>query len=263
MELINELTFTEYIPEIAPNGMISKRFPIMYKNQRINKNLQDILSLLKPEVTGKYVSMIKNTIKDNVDIVKYLPDSDIRMIEVFVDYEYYTFDDDSGEYEKQLDQNKFYIFYVDEELYEDYANIIYLIETKKLNDILEGKIKEEYDEAMSREGLTNINDIISGICYGYKEEYIKGYYITKNKQINLYGCIQGFNVTKDEKNLLFKELNSFLKSDEYKKLEKIFEEDYSLALDLIEDIRDSEEFDKIVEENQKITFECSPDYILN
>lgn len=264
MEIFSNITFNEYIPDVAPNGLFSKKKPIVFNGEPIkSKELQEILALLEPEITNKlctYISFdIIRIVSANEILLKFLPETEIKMLEVFDEFEFNHWDPEIQEYMKKTKSLKHYIFWMTDDN-EDYANILYLLHSDQFNDFLNEEELNTIESITS--GRTNIFDIIEGICLGYPVEYIKGYYISKNDKPNFYDCIQGRNITKAEKNLLFEELNEFLSSDQYKKLSNRFAENYSYALKLIDKIIEMDEFNDLVEKNKLITKKCVPDYFV-
>src|ERR1700729_1862552 len=176
MQIFDEIVYTEYIPEIGTNGLYSKRKPLVYKGLPIYGDLQDILSLLDVDTTKKYTSYIKSDVirisKDTEILLNSLPNSKIKMIEIFKEMKYYSVS--KKNYLEKFKKKKEYIFYLHEE-YEDYANILYIIYTNRIDDIIDDlsddDLKQLYYNSVnnSRESRSgsNILDIISGICYGY------------------------------------------------------------------------------------------------
>lgn len=135
---------------------------------------------------------------------------------------------------------------------EDYANILYLLHTKKFR---------EFFPRSETEDITSFRQILTGICLGYPIENIKGFYVRQNARYGFFYCpALKVNITKDEKELFSNELKAFNESDEYRELIKKFNSDYSLTLELIEKIRIMREFVELVEENRVRTLKCEPDY---
>lgn len=286
MELLELIDMDAYIPQIAPNGLYSRKNPMLYKGERIKSpDLMDILSLLNSELSGKKTSYISNQIirvdMDKEEIMSYLPKSDIKMIEVYGEVSYNTYMEDDKkakgtkkatvkskgkksktsydgvndvQYKKVFKETKSYIFWSFDE-YTDYAVLLYLIKSGMIKDMKIGK------------ELENINmDILEGICYGYPKEYIGGYYVTRaspRDTLNLYGCIQGRNITKEEKKLLFQELNDFMSSPKYTQKLNEFEDNYAMTVNKMEKIFDTTEFDRAVENVNQIVRVCAPDYTVS
>jgi hypothetical protein len=264
MEIFSNITFNEYIPDIAPNGLFSKKKPIVFNGEPIkSRELQEILALLEPEITNKLCTYIATDIiriiPQNQILLKFLQETEIKMLEVFDEFGFNHWDPEIQEYVRSNKSSKHYIFWMTDDN-EDYANILYLIHSGQFEDYLNDEEMNTIESISS--GKTSIFDIIQGICLGYPVEYIKGYYTTRHDKPNLYECIQGKNVTKAEKNLLYEELNEFLSSDHYKKLSNQFSENYSYALKLIDKIIEMDEFNELVERNRLIIRKCVPDYFV-
>lgn len=262
MEIFSNITFNEYIPDVAPNGLFSKKKPIVFNGEPIkSREVGEILALLKPDITNKLCTYISFDIirirQENEILLKFLPETEIKMLEIFNEIEYNKWDSKKKNYMMTTRLRKEYIFWMTEDN-EDYANVLYLLHTDQFNELLTQNELNTIESISS--GRTTIYDIIEGICLGYPVDYIKGYYTSRNIKPNFYDCIQGRNITQVEKTLLFEELNEFLDSNEYKELSNRFSENYSLAVKLIDRMIESKEFDDIVRRNRKITLKCTPDY---
>jgi hypothetical protein len=247
MNFIESIDFVEYIPITSPRGLFSKRNPLMYKGNQVKSlDLVDILSLLNPDATNKYTTYImKDKIRvdeDKEELMSLLPKTEINMIEIYKEYPYYKYK--KSKYMEEVGGMKSYLFYMYDE-YRPYAVVLFLLFTGRLKDTPQ-----------------NLLMIIEGICYGYPKESIKGFYITKENPLNLFSCIQGRNVTKRERDLLYEELKEFEASEIYVKLNNKFEEDYSKAEDIIDKIISDSKFKGHVKDMKQLEQKCTPDYII-
>lgn len=262
MEFMDSIDFVEYLPIVGPNGLFPKRNRLLYEGNIVKSmDLIEIISLLNPDVTNKFTVFIeRDKIKVDFDkekLMEYLPKTEIKMVEIYKEYNYYTFK--KKNYSEAIGESKSYLFYLFDE-YESYAAILFLIHSDTLVSF--DDISKKLQKFSNR--MKIIISIIQGICYGYPRDFIRGYYITRYEfpPLNLFNCIQARNITKKEKDLFYQELKEFENSELYASLSNQFDEDYINAEDIIDDIISSPDFKGIIKNMKQIEQKCTPDYVV-
>jgi hypothetical protein len=253
---MDQLEYFEYVPDVDPRGLSTKfrkKYPKLNDVPIKNEKLYEILSLFDYKTTLKKCSHYSGLIpiKDDIqeDIIQSLPTSDLKSLPIVNEREVYVYS--KNKYTLKIEQTFSFVVYFEDE-FEFESNIVHLIISNNYKDFIE---IEDYNMFSS-----NIHDIILGICYGYKKEYIRGYYITKKKSLNLFNCLNGYNPSRDQKNFLNKELEVFENSQDYKLLSEEFEDKYSQSLSIIDNLRNNKKFNTYIKNNRKEVTIFAPNY---